>query len=87
MLWLLVLIPLLVLGVAPLRRAFLTAWRFTFPAALGFLGGAVLSAFLVGFGVPALVMLILPPLLALQMGAFGKAWFDQNFGPSKDQKP
>ena len=52
----------------------------------GLIGGLLFTGFLVRFGVPAWAMLFLPPLMAFSCGAAGKAWLDQNFGPTK-QKP
>jgi hypothetical protein len=85
MLWLLIVTSVLVLLIAPLRQGFFAHWRFTIPAAGALVGGLVLTAFLVSFGVPAWAMLILPPLLALHIGAAGKAWLDQNLGPRTDR--
>ena len=80
MIWLLLLFLLsVVVLVGPLRRA----WRFCIPAVLGATGGIFLTAFLVRFGVPGWAFLFLPPLLALQCGAVGKAWLDANYGPPR----
>jgi len=85
MFWLLVVVSVLVLLIAPLRKGFFTHWRFTIPAAGALVGGLMFAGFLVSFGVPAWAMLILPPLLALHIGAACKAWLDQNLGPRNEQ--
>lgn len=85
MLWLIVII-LLILVIAPIRQRFFAAWRFTIPAVAGWVVGIVLAAFLVSFGVPAWVMLFLPFVMAMGLGAEGKRWFDGNFGPPKDRR-
>lgn len=83
---LLVIIFLLVLAIAPIRQRFFAAWRFTIPAVAGLVVGLVLAAFLVSFGVPAWTMLFLPFVMAFGLGAEGKRWFDENFGPPKDRR-
>jgi hypothetical protein len=83
MFWIPIAAVLLVVLIAPIRNAFFGAWRFMLPAIGGLVGGLLFTSFLVGFGVPAWAMLVLPPLLAFSCGAAGKAWLDQNFGPPK----
>jgi len=84
--WILLAIPALLLVGGPLRRRFLTAWRFTIPAVAGLVVGICLAGFLVSFGVPAWAMLFLPFVMAMGLGAEGKRWFDENFGPPKDRR-
>ena len=78
-----ILAVLLIAG--PLRRGMLAAWRFTFPAAAGLIGGFILAAFLVRFGLPGWTMLFLPCVFAMGIGSAGKQWLDENFGPPKGQ--
>jgi uncharacterized membrane protein len=84
--WILLAIPALLLVAGPLRRRFLSAWRFTIPAVAGLVVGIVLAAFLVSFGLPAWTMLFLPCVFAMGIGSAGKQWLDENFGPPKGQK-
>ena len=80
----LIIISLLILVIAPIRQRFFAAWRFTIPAVAGLVVGICLAGFLVSFGVSAWAMLFLPFAIALGLGAEGKRWFDENFGPPKD---
>jgi hypothetical protein len=74
MFWLAIAILTVVLLIAPLRRAFLGAWRVTVPLVVGALGGLLLVEYLVAArGFPRWVVLFAVPLLAwAAIGAFGE---------------
>jgi hypothetical protein len=73
---------LLALLAGPLRRPFLANWRFTVPAVLGFALGLGISGFLAGYGlpIPGWLMLVVALFCAVDLGAVGKAWLDENVG-------
>jgi hypothetical protein len=74
MFWLAIGILTLVLLIAPLRRAFLGAWRITVPLVVGALGGLLLAEYVVAkLGFPPWIVLFAVPLLAsAAFGAFGE---------------
>ena len=84
--WILLAITAVLLVTGPLRRRFVNAWRFALPAAAGLVVGLVLAALLVSFGVPGWAMLLLPPTMALGLGAEGRKWFDDNLGPPRERR-
>ncbi|MBE3097822.1 MAG: hypothetical protein IMZ44_11945 [Planctomycetes bacterium] len=75
-----------VLLIAPLRRAFLAAWRFTVPATIALLITFLLLGVFGSFGLPCWAVLVLLVLIGLEMGFEGKRLLDQNFGPSRDPR-
>jgi len=83
MFWLMILAAALVLLLAPLRRAFLGngAWRFTVPLVVSLVAGAVVGAFLIGFGLPPYVLLLGPAAAVLVVAPALRAWLDENLGP------
>jgi len=83
MIWLLIFATLLVLLVAPLRRAFFGngAWRFTVPLVVSLGVGFVVGAFLVGFGLPPYVLLLGPAAAVLVVAPALRAWLGENLGP------
>jgi len=74
MFWLAIGILTVVLLIAPLRRAFLGAWRVTVPLVVGGLGGLLLAEYVVAnLGFPPWIVLFAVPLLAsAAFGAFGE---------------
>jgi hypothetical protein len=65
---------------APLRRAFFGAWRFTVPLVVSLGVGFVVGAFLVGFGLPAYVMLLSPVAAVLVVAPALRTWLGENLG-------
>lgn len=87
MLWLLILASVAVLLLlAPLRRAYFAAWRFTIPVTIAVFITIVLLGVFGSFGLPCWAVLILLVLIGLEMGFEGKRLLDQNFGPSRDPR-
>ncbi len=87
MLWLLIAVSVLVLMLAPLRRAFLGggAWRFTIPLIVSLVVGYVVGSFLVGFGLPPYALLLGPLAAVLVVAPALRAWLDENLGPRNDR--
>ncbi len=80
--WLLLLLVVLLVA-GPLRRRFLRAWRFTFPAVLGGVVGYVLATMFVSYGSPRWLLTFGLFAGAFILGAAGKKWLDENLGPPK----
>ena len=80
MLWFLVGIGVL-LVLAPLRRAFFGAWRFTVPLVVSLGIGFVLGAFLVRFGLPPYVVLLGPAAAVLVVAPALREWLGENLDP------
>jgi len=79
--WILILgMPLLLL-IGPLRKTFLTTWRFMVPAFAGFVSGLILAEKLVGVGAPSLVLIIFPLVFAAAIGSSCAPWFYHQFPP------
>lgn len=72
MFWMALVVLTVVLLIAPLRRAFLGAWRVTVPLVVGGLAGLLLTAHVVAnLGFPPWIVLFAVPLLAVwAIGAF-----------------
>jgi hypothetical protein len=86
MLWWAVLGLVVVLLLAPLRRAFFAAWRFTVPVTIAVFVTILLLGAFGSFGLPCWVALVLIILIALEMGFEGKRLLDQNFSPPRDPR-
>lgn len=86
MFWLMIFAAALVLLLAPLRRAFLGngAWRFTIPLVVSLVAGAVVGAFLVGFGLPPYALLLGPVAAVLVVAPALRAWLGENVGPRNE---
>jgi len=85
MLWWAVMGLVVVLLLAPLRRAFFgaRAWRFTVPVTIAVFVTILLLGAFGSFGLPCWAALVLIILIALEMGFEGKRLMDQNFGPPR----
>ena len=83
MTWLLILASVAVLLLAPLRRAYLSAWRFTVPVTIAIFATIMLLGVFGSFGLPCWVVLVLIILIALEMGFEGKRLLDENFSPPR----
>ena len=81
MLWFLIGVGVLVLVLAPLRRAFFGAWRFTVPLVVSLGVGFVVGSFLVGFGLPPYAMLLGPAAAVLVVAPALRDWLGENLGP------
>jgi len=83
MLWFLAGMGVLVLVLAPLRRAFFGngAWRFTVPLVVSLGIGFVLGSLLIRFGLPPYVMLLGPAAAVLVVAPALREWLGENLGP------
>jgi energy-converting hydrogenase Eha subunit A len=86
MLWWAILGLAVVLLLAPLRRAFLTAWRFTVPVTIAVFVTILLLGVFGSFGLPCWAVLVLIILIALEMGFEEKRLLDENFSPPRDPR-
>jgi len=84
MLWLIT-IFLFILLVAPVRRAFFSAWRFFLPAIIGFVFAIVMIRGVMKMNLPGLMVLGISILVAIEAGVIGLQWFNETFGSNKKQ--
>lgn len=84
MFWL-VIIFLIVLVIAPLRKTFFAAWRFTLPAIIGFVFAIVMIRCVMKINLPGLAVLGIGLLVAIEIGVIGQQWFNETFGSNKQQ--
>ena len=84
MFWLII-IFLIVLVVAPMRKAFFAAWRFTLPAMIGFVFTVVMIRGVMKLNLPGLAVLGIGILVAIEIGVIGQQWFNETFGSNKQQ--
>jgi hypothetical protein len=80
MFWLIV-IFLITLVIAPLRKAFFSAWRFTLPAIAGFVFAIVMIRGVMKMNLPGLMVLGISAVVAIEAGAIGL----EIFGSGKRQ--
>jgi len=79
MFWLIV-VFLFMLLVAPIRRAFFSAWRFILPAMIGFVFTVVMLKGVMKLNLPGLAVLGISILVAIESGVVGQQWFNETFG-------
>jgi len=82
MLWLIA-IFLFILLVAPIRQAFFSAWRFTLPAVMGFVFALVMLGYVMKIHLPALAVLGIGLLVAIEAGVIGLQWLNETFGSKR----
>jgi hypothetical protein len=82
MFWL-VIIFLIVLVIAPLRKTFFAAWRFTLPAIIGFVFAIVMIRCVMKINLPGLAVLGIGILVAIEAGVVGQQWFNETFGSKR----
>jgi hypothetical protein len=82
MFWLIV-IFLIVLVIAPLRKAFFAAWRFTLPAIIGFIFAIVIIRGVMKLNLPGLAVLGIGILVAIEAGVIGLQWFNETFNSKR----
>jgi hypothetical protein len=80
MFWLIV-VFLFILLVAPIRRAFFSAWRFTLPAIAGFVFAVVMIKGVMKMNLPGLMVLGISIFVAIEAGVMGL----EIFGSGKRQ--
>jgi hypothetical protein len=84
MFWLFV-IFLIILVIAPVRKVFFAAWRFTLPAIMGFLFAIVMIRSVMKINLPGLMVLGISTIVAIEAGVIGLQWFNETFGSNKKQ--
>jgi hypothetical protein len=84
MLWLTV-IFLLILLIAPVRKAFFSAWRFTLPAMIGFVFTVVMIRCVMKMNLPSLMVLGISTIVAIEAGVVGQHWFNETFGSNRQR--
>lgn len=84
MFWL-VIIFLIVLVIAPLRKTFFAAWRFILPAMIGFVFTVVMIRCVMKINLPDLAVLGIGILVAIEAGVVGQQWFNETFGSNKQR--
>lgn len=81
----LILIILAILVLAPVRKAFFSAWRFTLPVIAGFIFAAVMLKAVIKMNLPGLAILGICLFVAVVIGVEAKQMIDETFGPRKQQ--
>ncbi len=76
---------LIILVLAPTRRVFLGAWRFTLPAIMGFLFAVVMVKGVMRISLPGLAVLGIALLVAIEVGVVGFQWFNETFGSNRKE--
>lgn len=82
MVWL-IMIFLVVLVVAPTRKAFFAAWRFTIPAIIGFVFAILMIRGVMKLNLPGLAVLGIGILVAIEAGVVVQQWFNETFGSKR----
>ena len=85
MFWLIV-VFLLMLMVAPIRRAFFASWRFTLPAIAGFVFALAMLRGVMKPNLPGLMVLGIAIFVAIEAGVTGLQPFNETSGSKRRQK-
>ena len=81
---LLIIAGIIVLVLAPLRRAFFAAWRVTIPLVIGIVAGLWFIGFVANLGGPGWIVLFVAFILVMEVAVTGKEWLEEHFGHRKD---
>lgn len=81
---LLIIAGIIVLVLAPLRRAFFAAWRVTIPLVIGLAVALWFMGFVGNLGGPGWIVLFTAFILAMEVAVTGKEWLEEHFGRRKD---